>query len=61
MKDQKTSIMIYHVPEEEMKSEGKGERMCRGALSPNNQPRSGIKFTHYNIMCSRGFLCEKFN
>ena len=61
MEHQKASNRIYHVPQEETKREVKGKRMFRGLLSSKIQPRIAIKFTHYNIMFSRRFLCDESN
>ena len=60
MKYQETSSRIYHVPEEETKSESKGKRMYRGPLSSKVQPQIRIKFTHCNIMSSGRFLCDGY-
>ena len=61
MEYQKTSNRIYHVPEEEMKHEGKGERMCRWPLSSKIKPQIRIEFTHCNIMIAGRFLCDEYN
>ena len=61
MEYQKTIVRIHHVPEEETKREGEGERMCQGPLSSRVKLQNKIKFTHCTIIYSHGFLCDKCN